>query len=125
MNWRICGSSYLGATHVACGLPCQDSNKHRSVHTMSGDYTIIVVSDGCGTSKHSDIGSDLITSEVADCISCCLQRSSFIPNLSDLIVHSLGHANQCLAKKSFVKFYKRDHLPRRVLASPKCATRGR
>ena len=98
MNWRTCGSSCLGATHGACGLPCQDSNKHRSVHTRFGDYIILVVSDGCGTAKHSDIGSEIITSEVTSCISSCLQRSSVIPNLSDLIVHSLGHANQCLAK---------------------------
>ena len=98
MNWRTCGSSFLGATHVVCGVPCQDSNKHRSVHTRFGDYIIIVVSDGCGTAKHSDIGSDIITFEVTSCISCCLQRSSIISNLSDLIVHSLGHANQCLAR---------------------------
>lgn len=98
MNWRTCGSSFLGVTHVACGLPCQDSNKHKSVHTRFGDYLILVVSDGCGTAKHSDIGSNIVTSEVTNCIGSCLQRSTIIPSLSDLIVHSLGHANQCLAK---------------------------
>lgn len=97
MDWQTCGSSFFGTTHAACGLPCQDSNKHMSINTRFGDYIILVASDGCGTAKHSDIGSRIVTTEVSDCISNCLQHSSFIPSLSDLIVHSLGHANQCLA----------------------------
>ena len=100
MDWQICGSSTQGTTHIASGLPCQDSNKHKSIHTKLGNYMILVASDGCGTAKHSNIGSSIITSEVTDCIEYWLQRSVIAPDLSDLITLSFGHANQCLAKSA-------------------------
>jgi hypothetical protein len=58
----------------------------------------LVASDGCGTAKHADIGSDTVVSEVIACISYWIQNSVSIPDLSELIVYAFGHANQCLAK---------------------------
>ena len=98
MNWTICASSLQGKNHIASGFPCQDSNRHRTITTRLGEYNILVVSDGCGTATHSNIGAELITAEVADCLSFWLQNATTIPDLSELLLFSFGHAHQCLKK---------------------------
>jgi len=98
VTWKICASSLKGTNHDASELPCQDSNKHKRIQGRLGDYIILVASDGCGTAKHSDIGSDIVTAEVTDCLAYWLQNSIVIPDLSELIVYAFGHANQCLHK---------------------------
>lgn len=98
MNWRICSSSLQGTSHVASGLPCQDANRQKTVESRLGNYTILVASDGCGSAKHADIGSDIVASEVVDCIGYWIKKSEVIPDLSELIVFALGHAHQCLAR---------------------------
>ncbi len=98
MSWRICTSSLQGTSHFASGMPCQDSNKYKEVQAKSGNYIILVASDGCGSAKHADTGSDIVVSEVVDCLSYWIQNSVIIPDLSELIVYAFGSANQCLAK---------------------------
>lgn len=55
-NW-IAHSSYLiGKSHIEKSIPCQDY-----ASTFCNDsLQIIVLSDGCGSSSHSDIGSKIV-----------------------------------------------------------------
>jgi hypothetical protein len=70
------------------------------VSTSYGSHLIAVVSDGCGSSRHSQLGSELITHNVSECISYWLRKSSHKPDLLDLISFSLGQAHQALSKAS-------------------------
>ncbi len=98
MSWKIYASSLQGGTHIANGMPCQDSSNYKKISTGFGDYMILVASDGCGTARHSDKGANIITSEVVECLSYWLRNSTVVPELPDLLIFSLGHANQCLTK---------------------------
>lgn len=100
MLWRICAKSIEGTSHITKGVPCQDSSKAIRVITSQGLFIILLASDGCGSSKYSDIGSELVIKEVSSCLTYWIRRSEYLPNLADLIVFSFGHANQMLYKKA-------------------------
>ena len=53
-SWRSISASVAGTSHVARGLPCQDSH---AVKTLESGDLVIAVADGCGSSKRSDEGS--------------------------------------------------------------------
>jgi serine/threonine protein phosphatase PrpC len=98
VSWQIYSASFKGTSHIESGLPCQDSNSFNSISTRWGDYSVVVISDGCGTSKHSDIGSAIVTTEVLECLEFWLRKGSILPDLSELIKFAFGHAHQCLNK---------------------------
>lgn len=56
--WLIAQASVVGTGHVKSGLPCQDASVARV--TDSGEWLVVVVSDGAGTAKRSDEGSKLV-----------------------------------------------------------------
>lgn len=112
MSWKIYSKSVEGTSHISTGIPCQDSAKTILLPTLKGDFIILIAADGCGSSKHSDIGSKLITNEVSDCIANCLRNNQNIHELSELIVFAFGHANQKLSKRA-----KELSIPIRELAS--------
>jgi hypothetical protein len=51
--------SVRGSAHQINGLPCQDA----SDYALVGDILICVLSDGAGSAKHSDCGSQIIVEE--------------------------------------------------------------
>jgi len=98
VNWHIYASSIEGSSHLGKNLPCQDANQCRRVATRWGEYAIIVVSDGCGTARHADLGAKIVTTETLECLEAWLKCPVLTPDLSDLIEYSLGHAHQCLIR---------------------------
>jgi hypothetical protein len=98
VNWHIYASSIEGSSHLSKNLSCQDANQCRRVLTPWGEYAIIVVSDGCGTAKHADLGAKIVTTETLECLEAWLISPILTPDLSDLIEYSLGHAHQCLIR---------------------------
>lgn len=59
--WRLARSTRIGTSHLAAGLPCQDSHLARIVHDREGrEVLVLVVSDGAGSASHSDVGSRLV-----------------------------------------------------------------
>lgn len=50
------GFSITGTQHVKNGTVCQDYNGHKKI---SDDACVVAVADGVGSSKHSDIASDM------------------------------------------------------------------
>ena len=56
-NWNLTHSYLIGKTHIDNDLPCQDyAQSFQNEH-----YTIAALSDGCGSSSHSDIGAKIVT----------------------------------------------------------------
>jgi len=92
--------STVGVSHLSKDIPCQDSSKATQVVTPKGEHIILVASDGCGSAQYSEVGSNLIVSEVTECIAYWIQRSQAPHNLLDIIVFALGHAHQKLAQKA-------------------------
>lgn len=58
-NWVYSYSSVIGQGHVKTGLPCQDSSSVSE--SADGKWLAIVVSDGAGSAKHSQISSNFVT----------------------------------------------------------------
>ncbi|MFP4338776.1 MAG: PP2C family serine/threonine-protein phosphatase [Halothece sp.] len=55
MTWTAINYSAIGTRHQEEGLPCQDYSNYRCYD----DVIIGAVSDGAGSAKHSDVGSNL------------------------------------------------------------------
>lgn len=64
-SWKLNDSHLIGKSHVSSGLPCQDFSKH----FQNDHFTISVLSDGCGSSSHSDIGSQIVVDTTIELIS--------------------------------------------------------
>ena len=58
-NWVYSYASVIGQSHVKTGLPCQDSSAVSE--SANGKWLAIVVSDGAGSAKHSQISSSFVT----------------------------------------------------------------
>jgi len=55
--WRIALASAIGTSHIAAGLPCQDSAAQELLETPDGPVLVVVVSDGAGSAAYADAGS--------------------------------------------------------------------
>ena len=59
-SWVVVGSSVRGKSHLDRNIPCQDSY---SYHVLDKRWGIIAVSDGAGSAKHSELGSQFVVNE--------------------------------------------------------------
>jgi hypothetical protein len=58
-SWLHSNAQIIGKSHIKNNLPCQDySNTYQDVN-----FNIVVLSDGCGSSKHSEIGSKIVVEQ--------------------------------------------------------------
>ena len=64
-KWHSCSCYVQGITHIRLGLPCQDCAKT----TTKNEVKIIALSDGCGSSEVSQIGSKLTVDFIVDFLS--------------------------------------------------------
>ena len=58
-EWIVTLSSVIGSSHVSSGTPCQDACSN--LVSEDGKWLSVVLSDGAGTAKKSDIGSKVIS----------------------------------------------------------------
>lgn len=58
-DWIIAKGSSIGGRHIEENLPCQDANN--VFYDLESNYGIAIVSDGAGSARHSDLGSEIIT----------------------------------------------------------------
>ncbi len=98
MHWRISATSIKGTSHINNGLPCQDASAAFRISNAQGQFIILIAADGCGSSKYSEVGSRLIVSEVSNCLEFWIRSSRITLLLSDVLLHSFGHAHQMLHK---------------------------
>lgn len=54
-NLQLCGGSVIGKDHRRAGRNNQDAYFFKK----SGDFTVALVSDGCGSSRYSEVGAHL------------------------------------------------------------------
>jgi hypothetical protein len=59
MGWSTLGDSVAGTSHRARSVPCQDAFRFCTV----GEWLVIAVSDGAGSSSHSEAGATLVCDE--------------------------------------------------------------
>jgi hypothetical protein len=65
-EWRIAGASAIGTSHIKSGTVCQDAFKCELFNSATeGEVMLLVVSDGAGSARFSDIGSELACREFA------------------------------------------------------------
>jgi len=70
-NFEIAGASVTGTNHLKRGMNNQDS----FLWLPADEYLIAIVSDGCGSTKYSEIGSRLLSNIFAHYMAKYLQRS--------------------------------------------------
>ncbi|HEX5272990.1 MAG TPA: PP2C family serine/threonine-protein phosphatase [Gemmataceae bacterium] len=59
MGWATLGDSMAGTSHRARSVPCQDAFRFSTF----GEWLVIAVADGAGSSLHSDVGATLACDE--------------------------------------------------------------
>lgn len=67
VNWRVVAGSAAGTSHIATGLPCQDSC-WAQVDTPAGKTSVlsIFVADGAGSALHGGEGAELAIKAAAE-----------------------------------------------------------
>lgn len=63
-NWIYSYSSVIGSGHSKTGTPCQDSCAVKE--SDNGKWLSIVVSDGAGSAKHSEVSSNFVVKFFSD-----------------------------------------------------------
>lgn len=66
--FEIAGGSVPGSEHTKPGRPGWVNNQDAFVWRMSPEVMIGVVCDGCGSSKHSEVGAKIGANIVANCL---------------------------------------------------------
>ena len=64
-HFKQCSLEVIGIDHVQSGLPCQD----KTAYANKNGVRVIVLSDGAGSKKNSDLGAEVTTNTVAKMMS--------------------------------------------------------
>jgi len=94
-SWVINHEFLIGQSHLKNDISCQDF-----VDSFQNDeLNITVLSDGCGSSKHSDIGSKIVVKETIRLVS---ENFELIINQDPIESRKfiLSHINRCLQEKA-------------------------
>jgi serine/threonine protein phosphatase PrpC len=60
-HFKQCSLEVIGTDHVQSGLPCQD----KTAYANGNGVRVIVLSDGAGSKKNSDLGAEIATKTIA------------------------------------------------------------
>ena len=63
-HFKQCSLEVIGTDHVQSGLPCQD----KTAYASKNGVRVIVLSDGAGSKKNSDLGADIATKTIAQLV---------------------------------------------------------
>lgn len=108
-NWLSAAASVIGTGHATSGAPCQDA--HCCIQRDDGRWLAMVVSDGAGTARYSDQGSNLVANSFAHAL---IELSNEIEHrnpgawINDFVIgHILTTRNELrnLAKSDNLKDY--------------------
>ena len=70
-NFEIAGASVTGTTHLKRNM----NNQDHFLWIQTSHYLIAIVSDGCGSTKYSEVGSKLLSNITANYLAKYLDRS--------------------------------------------------
>ena len=98
-QWQSFGVSLIGPGHIKKNIPNQDY----FLEEHGDGFDCIVIADGVGSSKHSDIGSAFICNSVIKSIKILtIQKKEFIiehfiEKIKDIFLHSIApiNINEC------------------------------
>lgn len=101
-NNIVCGGlSYRGTDHVNKDLPCQDYCGYE----LSTEYSVFAVSDGHGSVKYSQFGSQIAVAAVKDVIkNCNSSKDADYPKYIDTDIIRYFSSNE--GKKAIIKVWK-------------------
>jgi len=60
MTWQATSTSVTGKSHLLKNIPCQDA-VHQHIAENEDDVNVVVLSDGAGSCKYSDLGAQQVT----------------------------------------------------------------
>lgn len=81
--WKYANASVRGTSHEKSGIPCQDYSLCHLIQTSNDNEVLIaVLSDGAGSAKHSEIGSEFACSLFADEITSYVSTGNYIHDLN-------------------------------------------
>lgn len=79
--WRPIAQRLLGPSHAADNSPCQDSFSVDVVEDDASQTLVACVSDGAGSAKFSDVGSDVVCRTIVERASAFLNAGGRIEEL--------------------------------------------
>lgn len=79
--WRPIAQRMLGPSHAADNSPCQDSFSIEVIAHAASQTLVACVSDGAGSAKYSDVGSDVVCRTVIECACAFLGAGGQIEQL--------------------------------------------
>ena len=96
-------ASAVGTSHLASGLPCQDSHFHLTLNDVAGHpVTILAVSDGAGSASEAAIGSALTCQTFVKLVADYISAGGLVDNISrDLASRWLAGVVYRLSLKSW------------------------
>jgi hypothetical protein len=99
--WRVAAASAIGTSHIASGTKCQDANGF-GVFDASGEHILtLVVSDGAGSAKHSDMGAQCAVSTVRREVQTYFDQSGTFDKLTREVAASwLDKVQQALREEA-------------------------
>ena len=75
--WHVACATAVGKMHLEKGINCQDHSKYVA---LKDGWGIAIVSDGAGSAKHSEIGSEFLTNYGCRYFQEILEKSGWMEN---------------------------------------------
>src|SRR5687768_12591789 len=96
MKWISAWSSVIGSSHIEEGLPCQDN----SIVTIipKTNWIIAAVSDGAGSSSHSEFGSEKAVNLVVQKCNEIIHENNWLENKTSLNADAWKEASYLIFK---------------------------
>jgi len=88
-NYRLCGSSQKGRSHETSGIVCQDTY----YYIEKPDFIVAAVADGLGSSKHSDIASNIAAKSTVEYCANKINIKMWDNNILAIIKTAYDEAN--------------------------------
>jgi len=87
--WKYFGISVIGPAHISAGLSNQDAWAGK----ISKKFTVVVVSDGLGSKKHSDVGSKAACTAVKTALKLWVSKQDAPVEVLLRLIHILWNLN--------------------------------
>jgi hypothetical protein len=81
-GWRVAIASAIGTSHLQSATPCQDHAAYAFVDNADGPVLALVVCDGAGSARYSDVGAELAAQELIRLVRTHLNAGGSLPALS-------------------------------------------
>lgn len=106
MSYALDSYFSIGYSHVSQGVPCQDY----ALHNQKNDNYLLVLSDGCSSGRHTDLGARVLVHTINDCFERgnltfdYVASDTFIQDIFTQLKNNslLSNVNDQLATLSFV-----------------------